>query len=42
VWLNELSQKDGESITLSTVPKEEWNHLASFGFNAVWLMGVWE
>jgi hypothetical protein len=42
VWLNELSRKHGKSITFSTVPKEEWNTLSSFGFDAIWFMGVWE
>jgi len=42
VWLNELSQKYHRSITLSTVPPEEWGSLSSFGFDAVWFMGVWE
>ncbi len=42
VWLGELSRKYGRPITLSTVPPEEWNHLSSFGFDAIWFMGVWE
>ncbi len=42
VWLNELSRKYNRSVVLSTVPAEEWGFLSSFGFDAVWLMGVWE
>jgi hypothetical protein len=42
VWLNELSQKYNRSFTLSTVPQEEWDSLSSFGFDAIWFMGVWE
>ena len=42
VWLDELGQKYGRPITLDTVPSEEWDFLASFGFHALWLMGVWE
>jgi len=42
VWLNELSEKYSRPITLSTVPSEEWDLLSSFGFDAVWFMGVWE
>ena len=42
VWLNELSQKHSRSVTLSTVPPGEWDFLSSFGFDAVWFMGVWE
>jgi hypothetical protein len=40
-WLNELSRKLGRSVTLSTVPKEEWDHISMPTFDAVWLMGVW-
>ncbi|MFD2246469.1 alpha-amylase family glycosyl hydrolase [Pontibacter ruber] len=42
VWLRELSLKYGQSIDLATVPEEEWDKIASLGFDAVWLMGVWE
>jgi hypothetical protein len=42
VWLYELSRKYNKPITLSSVPSEEWNYLSSFGFDAIWFMGVWE
>ncbi len=42
VWLAELSQEYERPISLATVPPEEWDHIATFGFDAVWLMGVWE
>jgi hypothetical protein len=42
VWLSELSQRHGREITLSTVPGEEWDSIGAYGFEAVWLMGVWE
>lgn len=42
VWLGELSQKYGKKITLSLVPDAEWDAIAAYGFDAVWLMGVWE
>ncbi len=42
VWLCELSQKTGASVDLSSVPRAEWDAIARFGFDAVWLMGVWE
>jgi hypothetical protein len=29
-------------VNLSTVPEEEWEAIASYGFDAVWFMGVWE
>ena len=42
VWLSELSLKIGKHIDLSSVPSAEWDAIAKFGFDAVWLMGVWE
>src|ERR1700747_2542873 len=42
VWLTDLSRKYGRSIDLSSVPSTEWDIIASYGFDAVWLMGVWE
>ncbi|HEY1409425.1 MAG TPA: alpha-amylase family glycosyl hydrolase, partial [Promineifilum sp.] len=42
LWLRELSGRYGESITLASVPAGEWDSLAEYGFDAVWLMGVWE
>ena len=41
-WLRELSRKYRRPVTLETVPVEEWDSLAAWGFDAVWLMGVWE
>lgn len=42
VWLNDLSRQYNITITLGTVPSEEWEAIASLGVDAVWLMGVWE
>jgi uncharacterized protein with von Willebrand factor type A (vWA) domain len=42
VWLCELSGKYKRSVTLSSVPSEEWNYLSTLGADAIWLMGVWE
>jgi hypothetical protein len=42
VWLNELGRGEKPPVTLTTVPAKEWDAIASFGFDAVWLMGVWE
>jgi glycosidase len=42
VWLDELRQKTGRQMDLASVPDAEWDTLASFGFDAVWLMGVWQ
>src|SRR6266481_6182295 len=42
VWLSELSQKYGRKVNLSSVPSVEWDAIAAYGFDAVWLMRVWE
>ena len=42
VWLFDLGQKYGKNIDLSSVPSAEWDDMAKPGFDAVWLMGVWE
>jgi hypothetical protein len=42
VWLNELSRKMNRSIRLGDVPDREWDALQARGFDAIWLMGIWE
>ena len=42
VWLRELGQKYTRPVSLATVPREDWDQIASLGFDAVWFMGVWE
>ena len=42
VWLQELGQQRNEPLTLASVPGTVWDNIASLGFDAVWLMGVWE
>src|SRR2546428_1413501 len=42
VWLNELSRQNQRTITLGTVPSEQWDELASLDVDSVWLMGVGE
>jgi hypothetical protein len=42
VWLADLSQKYGRNVSLSSVPSDEWDAIAVYGFDSVWLMGVWE
>jgi hypothetical protein len=42
VWLDELSRRMQHPITLASVPDAEWDRIAVLGFDAVWLMGVWE
>jgi hypothetical protein len=42
VWLTDLSKKSNTPINLSSVPPAEWDAIAQYGFDVVWLMGVWE
>jgi len=42
VWLSDLREKYGEFVELGSVPAPEWDAIAQLGFDAVWLMGVWE
>lgn len=41
VWLRRLSGRYQRRITLANVPAAELAELAAWGFDAVWLMGVW-
>lgn len=42
VWLADLAKKTGAPVDLRSVSPAEWDAIAAFGFDAVWLMGVWE
>lgn len=43
VWLSQLSKQYGYHIeTLNDIPDAELDRLASRGFTALWLIGVWE
>ena len=43
VWLDQLSRAYGREIrTLDAVPDAELDVIASRGFNALWLIGLWE
>jgi glycosidase len=42
VWLFDLGEKTGHSVDLRSVPSPEWDRIAAYGFDAVWLMGVWQ
>jgi hypothetical protein len=42
VWLDELSRRAGAGLDLARVPGTEWDAIQKLGFDAVWLMGVWE
>src|SRR5208283_5981035 len=42
MWDIEARQKSGSTVDLSSVPAAEWDAIARYGFDAVWLMGIWE
>ncbi len=43
VWLDQLSKKYQRHITrLDQIPDEELETLKRWGFNALWLIGIWE
>jgi glycosidase len=42
VWLGELGARSGKRTRLDGVSAAEWDRVAALGFDAVWLMGVWE
>jgi glycosidase len=43
VWLDQLSKQYGRAITtLDAIPDQELDLLAARGFNALWLIGLWE
>jgi hypothetical protein len=41
-WLDQVSRSEGTSIDLANVPDRYWDAIADGGYDAVWLMGVWE
>jgi hypothetical protein len=42
VWLGEMTAPAARRATLADVPAAVWDEVARLGFDAVWLMGVWE
>lgn len=43
VWLDQLSRQYGREVRrLDQIPDEELDQLAHRGFNALWLIGLWE
>jgi glycosidase len=42
VWLAELGRAAGHVLTLGGVPQTEIERIAAHGFDAVWLMGMWQ
>ena len=41
-WLASISAQEGRTIDLGSVPAAYWDEIAGLGFDAVWLMGVWQ
>ncbi len=41
-WLTGLGRGRGRPLSLAEVPDAEWDALAAWGFDAIWLMGVFE
>jgi hypothetical protein len=42
VWLRELSEQAGRTVTLADVPDSEIEQWQRLGFTHIWLMGVWQ
>jgi glycosidase len=42
VWLNTLSRRYGEEITLHTIPDAALDEIALPGIDMIWLMGIWK
>ena len=43
VWLDQLSKKYQQPInTLADIPEQELAGLSRWGFNTIWLIGIWE
>lgn len=41
-WLAGLAESLKRPVSLADLPPSEWDGMAEFGFDAVWLMGVWQ
>ena len=41
-WLNRLEARYNRPLTIATIPDEYWDKIKKAGFDAVWLMGVWQ
>ncbi|AFY68600.1 alpha amylase catalytic region [Thalassoporum mexicanum PCC 7367] len=42
VWLQELSQSAGRSLTLAEIPADKFAKWQDANFDLIWLMGVWQ
>lgn len=41
-WLDGLRRDAGKTITLGDIPQYELERLSAYGFDGLWLMGVWQ
>jgi hypothetical protein len=41
-WLHDLGLRHGAPVTLAEIADADWDAIAAWGVDAVWLMGVWE
>ena len=41
-WLEAISRNEATAVDLGSVPDRYWAEIADLGFDAVWLMGVWQ
>ncbi len=41
-WLEQLSRQAGQFVTLGSVPQAQLERVAAYGFDGIWLMGVWQ
>ncbi len=41
-FVNRLSAKYNQPLTLATIPDGEWTALSQLGFDLIWMMGVWQ
>lgn len=41
-WLTRLQARHGRRFALHEIPDEYWRKFKEYGFDAVWLMGVWK
>jgi hypothetical protein len=42
VWLREFSKRLGRPATLSDIPDEFLDEIASLGFHYIWFLGLWQ
>lgn len=41
-WIRQLNQKYNKEFSLASIPDDEWHKIKGLGFDAVWLLGIWQ